>query len=444
VRALAARSASLALGPARDRGSTLRRFSLEPIAALADAMGRCGSPEAEQTLRAWLERPAPWAEAAGIGLGRIVARRAQLEDSTVVQLLNAASRPDQPVHNALVPFSRLAGLSESAARRLVDVAVEAIEAGGRAKSLGLGAVPKAGAIAAPVLSDVLMDANATLGERSTAARGLGMLGTDGQPALRAALSELGQSADPDALRAGLWAPVLSVLRALSPPVPGGNDALTRLATLNLEGADGPSRRRLVDVRCAAASLLAGTASLSTRLVQCDPDGGSTRDLAVLDVLDRGSLIGARASRYAEIARSNDAVVRRRAIDLLTSHGEARATAEILTEALAAESPGVVAAAARVLIARPARARRGDSASRSEEDAPLEPAPALLEALGVAIDRKRAPDQIEPHGLLLRAAAALGLLSAKPKAEAACHDENATFDGPGPDLRWSVLWTGPDR
>jgi cyclophilin family peptidyl-prolyl cis-trans isomerase len=51
---------------------------------------------------------------------------------------------------------------------------------------------------------------------------------------------------------------------------------------------------------------------------------------------------------------------------------------------------------------------------------------LLEALGVAIDRKRAPDQIEPHGLLLRAAAALGLLSAKPKAEAACHDENATL------------------
>jgi cyclophilin family peptidyl-prolyl cis-trans isomerase len=220
--------------------------------------------------------------------------------------------------------------------------------------------------------------------------------------------------------------VLSVLRALSPPVTGGNDALARLATLDLDGADGPARRRLIAVRCAASSLLAGTASLSTRLVQCDPDGGRARDLAVLDVLDRGPLVGARGSRHAELARSKDAVVRRRAVELLTTHGETRAAAEILKDALAAESPGVVAAAARVLIARPARARRKDATTTPEEDAPLEPEPAVLEALGTAIDHVLAPDQIEPHGLLLRAAAAVGLLSAKPKAEAACHDENATL------------------
>ncbi|HEY1537137.1 MAG TPA: peptidylprolyl isomerase, partial [Polyangiaceae bacterium] len=90
VRVLIARAASLsndAPGGAASSGALP-----SPAEAISDALGRCAGPEAESTLRAWLHGPKARAEAAALGLGRLVERGGKLEDASLVALLDAADR----------------------------------------------------------------------------------------------------------------------------------------------------------------------------------------------------------------------------------------------------------------------------------------------------------------------------------------------------------------
>ena len=121
VRALTARAASL---PARERGDSALST---PDAAIADALGRCATPEAESTLRAWLRGPHERAEAAALALGRVATQTGKLEDLTIVAVLDAAeSKPQTRLRNALYPLTRLPALNASSADRARTLASETI------------------------------------------------------------------------------------------------------------------------------------------------------------------------------------------------------------------------------------------------------------------------------------------------------------------------------
>ena len=428
VRALVARAASL--GIRRPRSPDGQRFALSPLDAIADALSRCGTAPAEQTLRAWLEGPSERGRSAALSLSRLAGRRHYLDDATIVALLDAAVRP-APLDVALAAFARLDALPTPTAKRLVDVAGRVLAQGGSARSFAIRALGSAGAAGASPLADLLADAHAPPQERSLAATALGRLGPEGRPALSRAMSSMvhGRAVTDEHFLAQNFAPLTAALAALSPPADAATDALATLAALSIpEGAAPSPRRRLVSLRCGAASILAGTASQSMRLVQCDPDAhGRTGALAALRVLDRGSLTAARFEGWKALAESADPAARRAALALISKHPEMPPVTELLVKALGASESGVVAEAAHVLSAVPRRGTAlpiGDARDRPKD--PIDATAEIVGALAKALDLARPPDQVETRAALARAASRLGVLSLKPRVERLCGSDNATL------------------
>ncbi|MEB2325072.1 MAG: peptidylprolyl isomerase, partial [Sorangiineae bacterium] len=201
-----------------------------------------------------------------------------------------------------------------------------------------------------------------------------------------------------------------------------------------EGASAPLRRRLVALRCGAAALLAGSATLSRELVACDPEpNGRAGALATVRVLGRAPITRARHRRWLGYAASADSVVREAALGLMPSHPEIEAPAAVLAEALGASAGGVVATAAQLIAAYPSRAAAPDAGraapprepSDAGAEAPraLEVAPEVVQALTRAFDAERPPDAVEVRAALADAAASLGLLSFKPRILALCTSPN---------------------
>ena len=418
VRALVSRAASLSAAQAEHDRQTGGLWG--PIASIADALARCATSEAEQTLRAWLDGPRPRAEAAALALGRLATRTQRLDDASIVSLLDAASRPEDPLEGALLAFSRLGGLSEPVQERLLGVAKEALAARGQRRVFAVRTLGRAGAEAAPVLLGIVTDAKADAVLRATAARELPRLGDAGQRALGEALAALAPKKEAlSKLVAPEWLPLAATLDGLSAAPKEQRALLEELAELPLpEKATPALRRRIVEIRCRAAALLAGTASLYPKLVQCDPDvDGRTGRLAVLRVLGRGDLEGTRHRRWLELTKVEDQVVRQTALELLSSHAETPRAWEPIAAALGAKSPGTVAVAARVLADHPDRAAEKAGA----------PEPSVIEALTKAFAAKWPRDAVETRAALIDAAGALQLLSLKPKVAEHC-------DGDSPTLR----------
>jgi cyclophilin family peptidyl-prolyl cis-trans isomerase len=396
VRALTARAASLVA-----RAAPLGDARLTPLPAIADALGRCGSADAERTLRAWLTLDREAAEAAAVALGRIGSRKGRLDDASLVALLDAAARPNG-LDEALFAFTRLSGLGASVRSRLLDVATKELESTGPKAALALRALPAAGDEAAPLLGRTLADARVPSASRAEAARSLARLGDPGQAALRNALAAV--SVTP-ALKGAEYAVLSALLGALSPPLENSTEYLMRLATLELP-EDATLRRHAVAIRCHAAALLADKATASKNLVACDPNPeGRLGSLAVLSVLDRGKLEGARYRRYEKLVSGDDPVVRERALRLLGGHSEAPRPAELIARALDRKTPGDTAAAAETLAKYP---ERGGA-----------PEKALIESLTRAFDQGGDAQGLEVRAALLDAAAALQLLGFKGRLEAEC-------------------------
>jgi cyclophilin family peptidyl-prolyl cis-trans isomerase len=427
VRVLAARAASLLArqGPAaaEQKVSTAPATPalLAPLASIAAAVGRCGGPEAERTLSAWLAGPPALAEHAALGLGAIAARTGRLDDASLVELLGAASRAPTPVAEALQAFARLTTISDPVRARLLDVARGALGSAGPRRSLAVRALANAGDGAAPELGRVLGNTAFILAERADAARSLGRLGPAGQAALGEAVAKLLEdpaTVSSDRLLGADYGPLIAALDALEPPGGKAAPALGKLAELPL-GAGKPLERRTIALRCRAAGILAGKGSLSPRLAACDKDpSGREGSLALLEVLARGELKGARLARYKELAASGDAVVRQRALKLLSGHSEVAGAPALLASALSSRSPGVVATAAEVLSSYPDRA--------SPERAAGAPDPAVVKALGAALESWKLAPMIEVRGALASAAGALQLLGAKPRLDAECTSDNPTL------------------
>jgi cyclophilin family peptidyl-prolyl cis-trans isomerase len=442
VRALVARAASLDAEP---EPNASRARAPAPDAAITDALARCGTPDAERTLAAWLDGNAERAEDAALALGQLANRRHRLDDATEVALLDAANRAGKPVAAALFPFSRLAAVSGAVRTRLLAVATAALDAHGDRLSFAVRALSAAGPKAVPVLEGIVANDKTPAADRANAARELGTLDTPGQRALASALQAIWPAQlTEDHLVSDAWAPLWATLDALKPPARGATKTLNALAELALPGhASAPLERRIVELRCRAAALLAGSASLAPRLVHCDPAGPSrARALAVISVLDRGPLTGTRYARWKSFASSTDAVVREAALELMPRHSEIPHASDALVDALRSTGVGVVATAAQVIAEYPDRVasieRAVSSAPATAADAgapapPLQPAltavkpkPGVVQALTRALDVKRPADATDVTSALIDAAGALELLSVKSKLEGYCASENATL------------------
>jgi cyclophilin family peptidyl-prolyl cis-trans isomerase len=393
---------------------------VDPLSSIALALGRCGGPDAEHGLRDWLALGAPLREAAGFGLGTLAAQSDRLEDATLVALLDAASRREAPVASALQAFTRLGHLDPTVQARLFDVARGSLASTGLVRTLAIRALGAAGERAAPELAAIVGATNALASERADAARGLGRLGDAGQRALADALAPLVDEvvgATPDRLLVPEFGVLTTVLAALRPPPDRAGAALARLASLTVASAPALTHRSIA-LRCAAASLLAGRGSQSAVLAACDPDpNGRAGRLARLAVLDRGPLKGERLRQWQALASADDAVVRERALELAAKHDEFDATS-VLTRVLGSKTAGEVATAAHLLSEHPERASTTGSADA--------PAPAVTRALTAALERWDTSPNIEVRTNLADAAGRLGLLTAKPRLEAACKSHNPTL------------------
>jgi cyclophilin family peptidyl-prolyl cis-trans isomerase/uncharacterized SAM-binding protein YcdF (DUF218 family) len=403
----------------------------QALAGIALALGRCASDDAEKTLRSWLRLRAPIAEAAALALGQVARERKHLDDGTVAALLDSAAK--SPNGLALYPIESLPALGAAARERLLEVASKALEAPSPARAIALRALAKGGAEARAALRRALEAENTTDAERADAARSLAALGGPAQSDLAAALASRAR-----ALIAGkAWLTsqhgvVLTLLEGLEPQS-ADQALLAELAQLELAGDAAPISRRKVALRCRAAQLLAGRASASKNLLDCDPAPPAERregSLALLKVLGRGPLGKQRGPRFQELARSEDPVVREAALELLIAHDEVPNIPELLASALTGKTAGVRATAAKILARYPARAQaaapgQADAAGGRQAVAPTADA-RVVQALTKQLAEVGPSSNIELSTWLLDAAVALELLGAKPALERACGSPNPTL------------------
>lgn len=411
------------------RATTLMTEAAAPtrsqaLSALALALGRCGSDDAERSLRAWLRQPAELSQAAAWGLAQLARKRKRLDDSTIAALLDAAAK--QPSGAYLHPLESLASLGSAARERLLEVARPLLDQPGPARAFAVRALGKAGADAAVPLRGVIEGPGSNDAERADAVRALAALGAAGQTQLASALSNRARSLiDDKGWLSSQHGVVVTLLESLEPKSadPG---LLAELAQLPLTGEPDSVVRRKVMLRCRAAALLAGRASASKALATCDPAPPSQRregSLALLRVLARGSLAKGRGARFRELATSSDRVVREAALELLMAHDEVPDIPELLASALGAKEVGVRATAAKVLARYPARAQlagKGASVAHPPAD------PRVVQALTAQLSGVASSNNIELSSLLLDAASALELLGAKPALEQACASSNPTL------------------
>ncbi len=399
-----------------------------PFEAISDALGRCASREAESTLRAWLLGPRAVAESAALALGRLGERNGKLEDATLVALLDAADRVADPVQNALYPCSRLSPLNASTAARALGLARAVLTSRGPASEFAVRALGRAGDAGSAELGKRLADSSLPPALRAQAVRELTQLGSAGQHALWAAFDTvMPQTPSDTELSAESYGPLSALLAALAPPISGSDSKLRALATLPLDGRGSAAlNRRKVHVRCAAAALLAGSNYRDVQLSACDPaPQSSTRDLAVLTAVGREKLVGRRKTAYLVSARSPDAMLREAAISALAEHPELDEAYQLLGDALAGPTAGVVASAAHVLSSYPERAERSAS-SRAAALAAPSPDPGVVKALSEAYSAAGRRNDIEVQSLLLDAQGALQILSAKESIASACKSDNPTL------------------
>jgi cyclophilin family peptidyl-prolyl cis-trans isomerase len=422
VHALVARAAAL------EEHAQSNALLLGPSEAIADALGRCGSPEAESTLREWLVGPTPRAEVAALALGRIAMQSGQLSDRTLVALLDASDRSRAPLANALYPCSRLSSFNASTEARVRAQALKIIADKRAGLEFAVRALGRTGSDGRAALGALLADPKQDPQLRAEAARELRALGSDGQRALWTAFDALAAEPPSDGeLESAGYGVLSAVLEGLAPPILSSGSRLRALAELALAEPDKPSlKRRKLQVRCTAAALLAGKNYQSARLLACDVNPESRiRELNVLQVIARDKLRGSRKQAYLKRATARDDVLREAALAVLAEHSELPEAFQVLSEALTSQALGVVASAAQVLSRYPERAARGSESSAEARNAP-HPEPSVVQALTQAYAAIKAHHNIEVQSLLLDAIGALQILSLKSAVNDACTSDNPTL------------------
>jgi cyclophilin family peptidyl-prolyl cis-trans isomerase len=432
VRALAARAASLA--------STIASTgSMDPLATLVRAIGRCGGEQAEPALRAWLGRGGPVSEAAAYALGDVAARAGLSLESSAALL--GASLASPPLAAGLYAFGRGEGVvAEGLSARLVGAARAALGRPGPERIFAVRVLGRTGdPHVADDLSRVLSSDDFAPAERVEAAHGLARLHKAGQAGLASALGVL--AGDSTALGKALSGDRFSVtLTALSS---AGDDAAARipstlwaLARLEPAEASPSSVRRASALRCSAAEKLARGAWDSEVLRGCDLGDGEAGERARLASLEREPLVHARRAAWLDLTRSAHVRVREAALAVIGRHtelGDAARTA--IAQGLSADAPGVVATAASLVESHPESVFVLAASERRAALDPASPPPsttpartidkAVATALSAALARSWSEDLVETRVALLDAAVAAGISEAAVAVNAACRDPNAT-------------------
>jgi len=415
VRRLVARAANLMLtsGP---RTPEVSAALVDPWFALAEALGRCASKQSERVLRSWASSDPELARVAVHGLAEYVQVAHELEASTIVVLLEAAEK-ERRLAGALLALSRLERLEPLVGRRLLTMAPQLLEQAGEERRYLLRALPLVGKDAIPILERIVIDdGHYQPLERVEAIRALGKMAAPGQEVLGRALSRLATfaSAPSEAeLLSAKWLIWVELFEQLKEAPATAEAALGRLAALEIPRGRKPAEyRRISFLRCRAAALLSVDDIAAKVVAQCDPtENQREKKLTQVAILDRLPLKGKNASAYELLAAERDPVVAIAALSLIANHDELTIATELLTEAVGAESMGIVATAARILAERPPRLRRG-----------TQPSPELATALGRALEKHWPPDAVEVRVNLIDAAAELGYLSVKPSIVGACKSD----------------------
>jgi len=451
VKMLAARAASLGGGRGASLKSGVRGAAeLEPRTAILRAVGRCGGSLAEQALVSLLEAGGAWREPALLGLGDLARIRKQISPDSMTALLevlaprvvDAGSAAAGSADMAFYALSR-ADAGEAFARRVLDVAILALARPGDARILAIKTIGRAGKDlardAAPPLTGVVVDKNATPAERAEAARSLGALFEPGQLAAAEALGRLAPDKDAMAIQ-GLLGPEFHVLYTLigslgADPPKKAEPVLRAVAAMTAPSEPKPPlARRLAELRCAAALGLARGVHDAEVLRKCDAETSEISQRARLTSLLRRPLTGERKAAFRAFAKSEHLRIREMAVEAIGQHRElGDMAASLLAEALLSKKAGLVATAADVIDQHPERAMvLAESEKRAALD-PRAPPPGtdpaqelsreLSKALAAALAEKWPEDRFETRIALIEAAAAVRHPQAKAVATTACNDAN---------------------
>lgn len=412
VRKLVTRAATLilALGPGSPRLSDSR---LDPWFAFSQAIGRCGIPGSERTLRSWMTVSTELAKVAVQGLDYYVQVAKTLEASTIVALLGAAEK-ERNLAIALLPLSRLNSLEPLVARRLVALAPRLLETAGDGRRYLLRVLPMAGELALPILERIAIDdGHYHPLERVEAIRALAKMDASGQEALARILPRIASfdSLASDAvLLSPKWSIFYELLEEIKEVPKTARGHLEKILSLDSAGRKNPAAlRRVSYLRCHAAVLLDVEEPSGPEFASCDATTDQReKKLAQVAVLNRSRIRGRRTGLFESLLTDSDPVVAMAALGLLSTHEELGDVSKWMVSALRSDSMGVVATAARQLADHRTWSRRG-----------LHSNAVLAQALESALEKKWPVDAVEVRVALMDAAAELGYLNAKPRIVSEC-------------------------
>lgn len=413
--------------------------SLDPFTAIARAVGRCGAATSEPTLAAWLGSSKPRAAIAALALGDLVGVKKRLREETIATLLTlaAGSASSPAVPEALFPIARAENVPPSVVTRLLDVASARLADKSDFRLFAIRALAHAKGGALPHLERVLLgDKSFTGPERVEAVRAIARLGLDGQQSLVNALRKLSPEAKVAAAGGDPFDVALTILGSLK-SVNDAKDTLTALAALTPpDGASAAGRRRVVTLRCGAAKLLADANFKDPLLVACDLDKGPIGSRALVEVVGKGSLQGARLDAFGKLVSDPDVKTREAALELLSGHAEVPDPAKIVLAALGAKESGVVATAADQIAKAPRLASQKDEPKKKKkasardpgakddavsnpEETSGPPSVEVVKALKAALDRADREHDPELLGSVVDALGALAIKDVSPKLEELC-------------------------
>lgn len=420
---------------------------LDPWAAMAWTLGRCGGIDASRELARWLKfkeraRDAAWA------LGSIAARDKGLEDDVVKALLEAARAG---LDDALFPFGRgdwsnrppVPGLADVARARLSSAHVLAIRALGRAEGTKV-----------EDLRGILADGNPEA-DRVEALRSLHRLNMDAEVAAFATRHAPTDEPKTKALLGSSFGAVRVAIELLGERDPTPTITTSLRAFVSATTITGPeaTARRLATLRCLAAAALHPGKPGEVDVVRCAAheatatyaaDLDAIRDLARLQTLDRADITGDKRDLLVKLARDAVHRVRERALGILGKHPETEEAPDVIIKAFSSKSLGVVASAAQALADRPSIAHVLSKKAIDKALDPLSPPPEklievdktfdpkVLEALDGALARPMEESDAEIKASLVAAVGALKHSRARGFAMRLCGDRSPALRRAGRD------------
>lgn len=411
-RAIAARMVSLR--SSFDAGANLgENAAPSPYVALPRAVAKCAGPLAEKILAREITERGPFLNGAILAIGDLAVKKKGIDASTESDLLSLSETKNGTPNDAVFyPLSRVPPRDLARTR---DRARDALSRKGWARLFAIKTLGKTGKEAVSDLEPIVSNfASFTPEERVEAARALALAGEDGKKAAAKLLASLAPSPDPLTLTS-LGDASFHLLMQLVAVVGDASDStreiLTTLASFNPKGEPPESlKRRIGELRCAAATQLADGNPAHPLVLACAPKESAAFQKATLRAITKRSIVGERRKQWIDLATTGTPRIREQAIEAIDTHPEVRdEIVGVLSAALRSEQPGLVATAAESIHAHPERV----SIEKIEG------------ALTDASKRPWAADLFETRIALLEAGASVSMPWAKPMAEAMCSDTNIT-------------------